>query len=201
MVCFYTAKFFHDFFMYYSFKYRYRNKIYSFVPWCGILRSVNNQTTHDSTLAQIRLKNPKINSGIELIEDPYKVHTYTSNRNKPGINRFPVRAYAKLLVWLYHHFYWGLYLMSKFHFDIFEDAIAATDEFCRIVGNENQHLLCLPRSIFAATTSKKFKSKGIMIIGVFFPAHFMHAWIMEDGFNNWRDDNIWTNYTPVAIMT
>lgn len=83
--------------------------------------------------------------------------------------------------------------------NMFKNAFEATMFFCEAI-EANQMKLCLPRSIFVATTSKQFKETGVMFIGIFHPTRHMHAWIIEDGIQPYINDNLWINYTPVSVM-
>lgn len=136
---------------------------------------------------------------VDSVRNPFLISYVSTTPTQKHISRY-AKWYAKFLIWLYRNFYFGLYLISKFHLNIYDNAIEATDVFCRIVGDESQKILCLPRSIFAATTSKRFKKHGAMFVGIFLPSRHMHAWIIEDEYNAWRNDAVWINYTPITIM-
>lgn len=82
---------------------------------------------------------------------------------------------------------------------IFSDAGDANLAFRKIIGGK-QNLLCLPRAIFIATTSKKFKKYGTMFIGCFFPSRNLHAWVIEENMQADIFDKYWILYTPVAKM-
>lgn len=82
----------------------------------------------------------------------------------------------------------------------FEDTAEAIRYFYKMHPGESQKELCLPRALFAASTSKKFKSNGVIFIGVFLPSKNMHAWIIEGGYQPDPFDNIWINFQPVAAL-
>ena len=90
--------------------------------------------------------------------------------------------------------------MTKFRIPIFENSNQAIVIFREITKDKNQSDLCLPRSFFAAVTSKKFKESGAVFIGVFLPSTSMHAWVIEDNIQPDFEDNIWFNYQPVAVL-
>lgn len=73
-------------------------------------------------------------------------------------------------------------------------------EFYRMNVIGDQDRLCLPRTLFAAKTSARFKEEGVLFIGVFLPARSLHAWIFEDGSIVDERDTIWVNYHPVALI-
>lgn len=175
----------------------FRGKCYKFNSFTGWLTSRHTDDVLD-TVSAIRCQSKKGNDILRYVINPY----LTRNTTKfYGVNHIPfrVRFYALTLIWLHRHFFPGIYLFSKCRFAIFDNAAIATDAFCKI-HPENQRVLCLPRSVFAATTSKRFPENGALFIGAFLPSHHMHAWIIEDGTNAYRYDTIWTNYTPVSIM-
>jgi hypothetical protein len=67
-----------------------------------------------------------------------------------------------------------------------------------VKGDQSQ--LCLPRTLFAAKTSREFKESGVLFIGVFLPSRNMHAWIIENDQVADPVDPGWTNFRPVAAL-
>ena len=85
--------------------------------------------------------------------------------------------------------------------DLFADAGDAAMFYYYVYPDmRRQHTLCLPRALFIATTSKRFKKHGTLFIGTFLPTVRMHAWVMEDGMQADRYDNQWIYYRPVQMM-
>lgn len=82
----------------------------------------------------------------------------------------------------------------------FENTKIAIDFFRIKTQIKSEDILCLPRSIFAAASSKTFEKNGVIFIGVFLPSNSMHAWIIEDGVQPDPWDTIWTNFQPVAAI-
>lgn len=144
------------------------------------------------------LKNVKAKQILEVVKDPFLVMKVDSIKPTENPN-YKIKFYVSFLIWLFKHFHIGLFLVSKIRLNIFDDSKTACEVFTKCHPN-NQNILCLPRSIFIATTSKRFKAHGAMFIGVFLPSKHMHAWIIEDRANPCSFDTIWTNFTPVAIM-
>lgn len=185
--------------MYHIIRQEFRTKYYFYLPFLGLLVSRRRKSGKPERCRKLAV-HEKSQKAMASIINPFTITpTPKSCIASIEIQRW-VKAYAYALVWLYRHFYFGLYLASHLRFNKFENSVIATDIFCRILKAENQDLLCLPRSIFAATTSKRFKNEGAMFIGVFLPSRQMHAWVIEDQCNSWRDDAIWINYTPVSIL-
>lgn len=176
-----------------------RKKLYKFNPWFGILYSRN------CSESRFNINLPKYNSSklhkkISLVLNPFKVAQTPQINQKNHKDSKLIILYAKTLLWCYNHFYFGLFLLSHLRLKIYDNAADASDSFCRIVGYKNQKVLCLPRSIFSATTSKKFSKHGCLFIGAFLPSRHMHAWVIEENYNSWRYDMQWINYIPISVM-
>lgn len=64
----------------------------------------------------------------------------------------------------------------------------------------NQKDLCLPRSLYAAKTSRLFSGSGVIMIGAALPSRSMHAWVIEDGNLVDSNDREWLHHLPVAAL-
>lgn len=138
------------------------------------------------------------NNIIDYVRNPFLLKK--RNRNDiPEISSF-IRHYAHVLLFLWKYCYPLIFLISNVRLSTYDDAGTANLVFRKIFEYRNQRTLCLPRSIFIATTSKRFKKHGAMFIGCFFPSRHMHAWVIEDGMQADIYDNQWTQFTPLAIM-
>ena len=73
-------------------------------------------------------------------------------------------------------------------------------EHFRSISGLKQDTLCLPRTLFAAKTSREFKKSGVLFIGVLLASKQMHAWIVEDGRICDQRDTRWVDYRPVAAI-
>jgi hypothetical protein len=82
----------------------------------------------------------------------------------------------------------------------FANATEAINFYRNCSFKKNQNELCLPRALFAASLSKRFRENGVIFIGVFLPSTSMHAWIIEDGAQADPLDNMWINFKPVAAL-
>ncbi len=105
----------------------------------------------------------------------------------------------------------SIYYISKVNFNIshkinsiirpkYADSKQGIEVFRQLYYDEKQDEMCLPRSVFAACMSKKFKNAGVIFIGVFLPSKSMHAWIIENGMQPDVNDNIWINFKPVGAI-
>ena len=178
---------------------KFNNRFYYFSPIFGFLYSRKKQKKlYKSSANNFSYNSEKIKRELNYINNPFLIKENPSLSSFENIPNY-IFFYAKFLIWCYKHSYPLLYIISKFRFSFFDNAESAINYFCKI-NPKDQKILCLPRSIFAATTSKEFKKNGIMVIGVFHPTRHMHAWIMEKGKNSYLNDDIWINYSPVAIM-
>ena len=134
----------------------------------------------------------------EYVKKPFLLHGRERGET-PRISAF-AKCYARLLVFLWKYFYPAVYLLSHCRFAIYKDAGEANMAFRKILKGRNQRVLCLPRSIFIATTSRRFKGNGALFIGCFLPFRHMHAWVIEDGMHADVYDHVWIQFTPLAMM-
>lgn len=136
---------------------------------------------------------------LESVLNPYKLQKKI-NCNKFKANKL-LEIYAHILVFLCEHSFFLARLVAKINIPVFQNTTEAVLAFREIIYYKSQSDLCLPRSLFAASTSKSFKSNGAILIGVFLPSSSMHAWIIEN--NNQPDpyDAIWINFQPIAILS
>jgi hypothetical protein len=107
---------------------------------------------------------------------------------------------AHVTVWCCARGFLLVKLLGMIRIPIFHDSATAISCFRRVFP-QKQNKLCMPRALFAAITSSKFKEHGILVIGGFLPSRSMHAWIIEDGTLADCSDDIWINYQPVAVLS
>lgn len=166
---------------------------YLFNSFLGITYSI---TGYDQTSDRISLSDDC--HFQTLVKNPY--HLLKRERGDcPPISGF-ARIYARLLVFLWKHCYPGIWLLSHCRFSLFKDAGEANLAFREILKNSNQNILCLPRSVFIATTSSRFKKNGALFIGCFFPSRHLHAWVIEDRMHADIFDHQWIMFTPLVMM-
>lgn len=186
--------------MYVNITSNFRGKKYRFNNIFGFLRSSLSRSGGVYTLAVDDTKSEKTRRFMDLAENPYLLSPSVS-KVSVDLAEIPkyLCAYAKLLVWAHKHFYPLVWCLSHLRIGYFSSAIDATDAFFMIVkGNQNE--MCLPRSVFAATMSRRFKKEGAMFVGVFHPSRRLHAWVIEGDCIAYRNDSIWINFTPVSIL-
>ena len=97
------------------------------------------------------------------------------------------------LFWLAHQY-------ASFSKPLLQDSSEAIALFRKETTQFPQNTLCLPRSLFASSASRRFAEAGVLFIGVFLPSRSMHAWILEDGRQPDADDQMWINFQPVAAL-
>ena len=170
-----------------TFDIAYKGFFLSFNKWIG------------STYSSKCIRKPNNETIPNQILNPFIVHTRITPPKKVKVSSFATK-YALLLLWTSKHCYPFLYILSHLRLQLFVDAQQASWVFQQITKNEQQKLLCLPRSVFIATTSKRFKDHGAMYIGIFLPSRNMHAWVIEDNMQTDEWDNYWILYQPLMMM-
>lgn len=169
----------------------FKNQTYSFDTFRGLLYLENQSLSKCNAI-----DNP---NSSDCVNNPFMVlERKERNVSDIKISRL-CKLYAKLVVLLCARCYPLAYLLSHLRMPIFSDAGDANLAFRKMIGGK-QNLLCLPRAIFIATTSKKFKKYGTMFIGCFFPSRNLHAWVIEENMQADIFDKYWILYTPVAKM-
>ena len=167
----------------------FQGKTYDFSPFFGVLWSKSG--------SQDTLK--RYDSSLEYVDNPFLLQQREVDDIANSNKSYGVRLYIRLLIFCCKYFYPLAFLLSHLRLRIYSNAAEACLVFRELAKGE-QRLLCLPRSIFMATTSKRFKHHGAMYIGVFLPSRHMHAWVIEDGMHTDILDDCWIEYTPVSVM-
>ena len=172
----------------------FQSKIFCFDKLHGcLLYGERNNDANQETQVDLHLQN---------ISNPFLLQPTVYTPLQPTSHKRLLTIYAKVLTWLCRHCYPVAYWISK-HISL--NAFANSQQailFYRHIypSAEKQRRLCLPRAIFAATTSRKFKQHGVMLIGAFLPSTQMHAWVIEDNQQPDLLDNEWICYKPVYIL-
>lgn len=143
----------------------------------------------------------KIEAHFNQVANPYLLKPFCEPPHKNTISSTPfhTRFIAKLFTFLCLRSFLFVRLLSYCHIPIFDTAEQAILFYRKLFPNKQQNL-CLPRSLFAACTSKTFKRDGALFIGVFLPSRAMHAWILEDGKQPDQYDYMWICFQPVAVL-
>jgi hypothetical protein len=175
----------------------YREKLYKMDPYLGLLLELEK---YDFDL---KIKQPKkLYNALGYCNNPYelKLSESISFERKSVLHRKTLIIYLECLIKIIKlNFGIGRWF-TFFGQPSFENAEQAILFFRKNKSGNIQDDLCLSRSLFAASTSKKFKEKGVIFIGVFLPSKSMHAWVIEDGIQPDLNDNIWINFQPVAAI-
>lgn len=177
---------------YFSIPIQFQGKTYKIIPCLGLL-------LEKKTYRPKRIMSKKAYL-LDCVNNPYLLVPTDLKYEKRDFNVY-IRLYANSLVWLCKYCYPIAYLLSHLRLNVFNDGAEASIAFRRIINNKPQKLLCLPRAIFIASTSARFKEYGAMFVGVFLPTRRMHAWVIEDGSHTDYFDNEWICYRPVCMMT
>lgn len=164
----------------------FNEKLYSFKPLLGYLIEEEQQ---------------KDFAALHAVENPFLLNRRAHQEfDEINITRFVV-CYARILTKLSRHSFQIAFWVSKLVRPRYADAYISTLAYRKLYPGDQQRKLCLPRMLFAASMSKRFKKYGTAFIGIFLPSVQMHAWVIED--NTLADpyDNEWICYNPVAIIT
>lgn len=146
---------------------------------------------------------PKLEEALRLCNNPYclkpqPIHIKTNQLG--NISDTISCRVARRLVALSRFNFWLACRYASLGRPIFSDAAEAIRAFHCHTADQDQKVLCLPRSLFAARMSQKFADMGVVLIGVFLPSRSLHAWIIEDGIQPDSSDKQWLNFQPVAAI-
>ena len=171
----------------------FNKKSFYFQPFFGLLLWKEKPMKVEKKL------NLKIQKHIDQIVNPFILEKESQQFHLQKKSRI-LNLKAYLLTHItFFSFYLGLFF-SKFLCLRFNNSAEAIHYYRTYIQPNNQHNLCLARSLFAANSSKEFKKNGAIIIGVFLPSNSLHAWIIENNKIADKIDDIWINYQPVAII-
>lgn len=170
-----------------NFDVTYNGHVLLFSKWFGITYLAKDNQSFDNRPLP------------EEIAKPFLVHQRRVESIEVKISSYS-KIYAHFLVWAARYCYPVIYLLSHLRLNVYDDAQQASHAFQQATKDKQQKLLCLPRSVFIATTSKRFKEHGTMYIGIFLPSRNMHAWVIEDNLQTDEWDNYWILYQPLIMM-
>lgn len=186
---------------YYNAAITFKGKAYRFNRFLGVLTCSSKGSRHSHTI-KAHLALDKVRC-LDAITNPFLMKPSKMKevvRQKEPNKK--ARLWAKILTWLCAHCYPFAYLCSRLRLNLFDNAGEASQFYYSVYPSfKRQRMLCLPRAIFIATTSRRFKKHGMMFIGAFLPTVRMHAWVIEDGSNPDVYDNQWICFQPVMMMT
>jgi hypothetical protein len=172
----------------------YKNQLFFFNSFWGLLLYKESESIKSNS------SDAKLHGLLTLNNKPYSLAINTKiNQNTLNIVSI-INIQAKMLTTIAKL---SFKLAQYFSYTLpksFDNATEAIKFYRKNIYPNQQNDLCLPRALFAAATSKKFKQKGVIFIGVFLPSNTMHAWIIEDGAIADPYDGIWLNYQPVAAL-
>ncbi len=176
---------------------QFDEKRYELNPLFGMLLELkkNNQNLVITTPK-------KLTEALEYCNNPFTLKKQDSISKKPTPTYVTktLQLYSNLLINI-NKLNFGLgRVFTVFGKPVFDNASMSISFFRNNKLGAIQNDLCLPRSLFAASTSKKFKENGVIFIGVSLPSNLMHAWIIEDGKQPDPLDTMWINFQPVAAI-
>jgi len=176
---------------------QFEGKVYKFNPYLGLLLEFEKHKQNGD------VNQPeKIILALSYCNNPYSLiqKEFIVGENKSIFQQKLLIVYLEFLIKMFKlNFCMGRWT-SVFVKHSFEDAGQAINFFRNNKQGKIQNDLCLSRCFFASRTSKKFKEKGVIFIGVSLPSKSMHAWIIENGRQPDPLDNMWINFQPVAAI-
>lgn len=164
----------------------FQGRVYAFHKYSGLLlcyegcQDVDCQHTDD----------------YSYVENPFFLNRRIVEMSVPKATTF-VKIYARFLILLSKHCFPLIFVIPHLIRPVYQDAGKANAVFYSLFPEEQQRKYCLPRALFTASMSKRFKDNGTMFIGAFLPLNRLHSWVIEDGKHADVYDNQWTQYTPV----
>ena len=178
---------------------QFDGKIYKLNSVFGMLMEFENSNKNIKNVVIPK----KLEEALSCCNNPYQLtknESLATTLNKSEIKHYFLWIYLNLLIKGNKlNFVLGRFL-SVFGKPVFDNSTQAISFFRSNKPGAVQNDLCLPRSLFAASVSKKFKENGVIFIGVSLPSNLMHAWIIEDGKQPDPFDNMWINFQPVAAI-
>jgi hypothetical protein len=141
----------------------------------------------------------KVENALNLCRNPYLLK-YSNRSTLGNTGGVLARGVARRLVLLSRFNFWVACRYASLGCPVFASAADAIRHFHFYTAEDDQKVLCLPRSLFAARMSRKFADSGVILIGAFLPSRSLHAWVIEDGIQPDPTDRQWTNFKPVAAL-
>ncbi len=176
---------------------QFDEKMYALNPLFGMLLEFEKSNQNKTTTTP-----KKLTDALGYCNNPYTLSKNESItiKNTPLLKKYTLRLYINLLINI-NKLNFGLgRKFTGLGQPVFNNASTSINFFRNNKPGAIQSDLCLPRSLFAASTSKLFKEKGVVFIGVSLPSNLMHAWIIEDGKQPDPFDTMWINFQPAAAI-
>lgn len=141
----------------------------------------------------------KVELALGLCHNPYRLPTRSASVE--STDSFSAnKNIADRIIHICRINFWLATRYASWQKPIHPDASDAIAAFREIIGTKKQKELCLPRALYTAKTSLRFKEHGVVLIGVFLPSRAMHAWVIEDGRLADPYDTEWLQHRPVAAL-
>ena len=179
--------------MYCQIPVRFKDTWFKFNRWFGLILFSNKEQKRQvpDTSAYKKL-------AFECVKNPYKLKKPVMVKREPPRVKSWVKTYAKVLTYLYLKCYpLANLIFSNLRLNVFQNGEDANWFYRSLSYGHDQRILCLPRAVFIASTSKEFKKSGVLFIGIFPPMRNLHAWVIEGDTHCDICDIIWTSYRPI----
>ena len=142
----------------------------------------------------------KVSEALLFCNNPYELDISKNPDSESEHISKNLRIKARILVLFCRINFFLAKQYASFKTQFFSDSGHAIAYFHSITANDEINRLCLPRTLFAAKTSKIFDKEGVVFVGAFLPSRSMHAWIIEKGIQPDPRDNIWHQFRPIAAI-
>lgn len=178
------------------------DKEFRFNFFWGCLTYRRKGTNREQCIVASDVDNPSKKENRDAVEDPYKMKRREKGHGwKTVRHAWMAKMYARLLTWLSIHCYPLINVCFLFRMNIFANAGDACMFYYSVFPSmKQQQTLCLPRALFIATTSQRFRQHGTLFVGAFLPTVRMHAWVVEDRMPADCFDNQWIYFRPVMML-
>jgi hypothetical protein len=160
----------------------------------GDLLVMKRQLISYNSLDSIKLCN-----ALSLCDNPYKLFFWQNISPIKYISK-EIKIHARIIIFLSRINFFLAKQYASIKSEVFADSSEAISYFHSITTKKEMNNLCLPRTLFAAKTSKLFDNDGVIFIGVFLPSRSMHSWIIEKNIQPDPEDNIWHQFRPIAAI-
>lgn len=186
---------------YYNLPLKYNDKVYFFNKFFGALLYREVSANEHDIENNFKVIPTRVLNDYQKVLHPYKLTDINDKTLNINVSN-AAKLYANILVFICKYSFFFARIFSHLPLTRFENTEQALYVFTSLFPSPFQHdTLCLPRTFFAASTSRSFKKKGTAFIGVFLPTKKMHAWIIEDNKNPDSFDNNWISYQPIIAIT
>lgn len=190
---------------FYHLSFHYNGSFFRFNRFTGALHTTPNCSFSTERIGE-GLAAGKISRALTFCDDPYRLPPrrifqldLLKDSSTPLRGKAEAIDVAFRLVRMCQWQFLLAFVYASLRKPLFNSAAEAIGFFRSHVPGE-QSMMCLPRALFAAKTSRCFAEEGVVLIGVFLPLRSLHAWVMEGDSLADQEDGAWINFRPVGVI-